>query len=88
MPEYSIRFARSARKELEHLDASVVSRIFPKIEALAENPHPPGCRKLQGFEDLWRIRVGHYRVVYQVLDDEQMIDITAVRHRSQAYRFG
>jgi mRNA interferase RelE/StbE len=62
--EYSIRFARSARKELEHLYASVVSRIFPKIEALAENPHPPGCRKLQGLEDLWRIRVGHYRVVY------------------------
>ena len=88
MLEYSIRFARSARKELEHLDASVVSRIFPKIEALAENPHPPGCRKLQGFEDLWRIRVGRYRVVYQVLDDEQMIDIIAVRHRSQAYRFG
>jgi len=88
VPEYSIRFARSARKELEHLDASVVSRIFPKIEALAENPHPPGCRKLQGFEDLWRIRVGRYRVVYQVLDDEQMIDIIAVRHRSQAYRFG
>ena len=88
MPEYSIRFARSARKELEHLDASVVSRIFPKIEALAENPHPPGCRKLQGLEDLWCIRVGHYRVVYQVLDDEQMIDIIAVRHRSQAYRFG
>ena len=88
MSEYSIRFARSARKELEHLDASVVSRIFPKIEALAENPHPPGCRKLQGLEDLWRIRVGHYRVVYQVLDDEQVIDIIAVRHRSQAYRFG
>jgi mRNA interferase RelE/StbE len=88
MPEYSIRFARSARKELEHLDASVVSRIFPKIEALAENPHPPGCCKLQGFEDLWRIRAGHYRVVYQVLDDEQVIDIIAVRHRSQAYRFG
>jgi mRNA interferase RelE/StbE len=86
MPEYSIRFARSARKELEHLDASVVSRIFPKIEALVKNPHPTDCRKLQGFENLWRIRVGHYRVVYQVLDDEQVIDIIAVRHRSQAYR--
>jgi len=58
MPEYSIRFARSARKELEHLGTGVVSRIFPKIEALAENPHPPGCRKLQRLENLWRIRVG------------------------------
>ena len=86
MPEYSIRFAQSARKELEHLDASVVSQLFPKVEALAQDPRPPGCRKLQGFESLWRIRVGHYRVIYQVLDDEQIVDITAVRHRSQAYR--
>ena len=86
MSEYTIRFARSARKELEHLDASVVSRIFPKIETLAQDPRPPGCRKLQGFENLWRIRIGHYRVVYQVLDDEQVIDVVAVRHRSQAYR--
>ena len=87
MPEYNIRFAQSARKELEHLEASVVSRVFPKIEALAQNPRLPGCRKLQGFENLWRIRVGSYRVIYQVLDDEQVIDIIAVRHRSQAYRF-
>ena len=88
MPEYNIRFARSARKELEHLDASVVSRIFPKIEALAHDPRPPGCRKLQGLENLWRIRVGSYRVVYQALDDKQVVDIVAVRHRSQAYRLG
>ena len=86
MPEYNIRFAQSARKELEHLDASVVNRAFPRIEALAQNPRPRGCRKLQGFESIWRIRVGDYRVIYQVLEDEQVVDIIAVRHRSQAYR--
>jgi len=84
--EYTITFAQSARKELERLSANVVSRIFPKIEALAQSPRPPGCRKLQGFENLWRIRVGYYRVIYQVFDEELVVDIVAVRHRSKAYR--
>ena len=86
MPEYTITFARSARKELERLSANIVSRIFPKIEALAQNPRPLGCRRLRGFENLWRIRIGDYRVIYQVFDDEMVVDIVAVRHRSQAYR--
>jgi len=86
MPDYTITFAQSTRKELERLSTSVVNRIFPKIEALAQNPRPPGCRKLRGFENLWRIRIGDYRVVYQVFDEELVVDIVAVRHRSQAYR--
>lgn len=88
MPEYTITFARSAGKELERLSASVVGRIFPRIEALAQNPRPPGCRKIQGYENLWRIRVGDYRVIYQVFDDEMVVDIVAVRHRDRAYRLG
>ena len=86
MPEYTVTFARSARKELERLSADVVGRIFPRVEALAQNPRPPGCRKLQGSENLWRIRIGDYRVVYQIFDDEMVVDVIAVRHRSQAYR--
>ncbi|MBU1878417.1 MAG: type II toxin-antitoxin system RelE/ParE family toxin, partial [Chloroflexi bacterium] len=49
-------------------------------------PRPLGCRKLQGVENLWRVRVGDYRVIYQVLDDELVVDIVAVRHRGQAYK--
>ncbi len=56
------------------------------VEALAQNPRPLGCRRLRGFENLWRIRTGDYRVIYQVFDDEMVVDIVAVRHRSQAYR--
>jgi mRNA interferase RelE/StbE len=62
--EYTLTFARSARKELERLSASVISRVFPRIEALAQNPRPPSCRKIQGYENLWRIRVGDYGVIY------------------------
>ena len=86
MSDYTIVFARSARKELEALDAAVVSRIFPRIRALAKEPRPRGCRKLHGEKHLWRIRIGNYRAVYAVYDDERLVDIVAVRHRGRAYR--
>jgi len=85
MTEYTIVFARSARKELEALEVTIVNRIFPKIEALAKDPRPAGCRKLHGEKYLWRIRIGDYRVVYAVYDDRRVVDIIAVRHRSKAY---
>jgi mRNA interferase RelE/StbE len=83
--DYSITVSRSARKELEALDAVILGRLFPKIEALAKEPRPAGCRKLQGEKFLWRIRIGDYRVVYGVYDDKRVVDIVAVRHRSKAY---
>ena len=86
MADYTITFARSARKELEALGTALVRRIFPKVEALAKEPRPAGCRKLQGEEFLWRIRIGDYRVVYAVHDRERRVDIIAVRHRSKAYK--
>lgn len=85
MPEYAISFTRSARKELEALPSDIVDRIFPKIEALAVNPRPTGCKKLKGSNHLWRIRVGVYRVVYSILEKEIHIEIIAVRHRRDAY---
>jgi mRNA interferase RelE/StbE len=83
---YQLTFARSARKELETLPASMVARVFSRIEALVDNPRPVGSRKLQGEKNLWRIRVGEYRVIYSVDDRRRLVDITAVRHRSEAYR--
>ncbi|PYP82290.1 MAG: hypothetical protein DMF61_26820 [Blastocatellia bacterium AA13] len=56
MADYSISFARSARKELESLSAKLVQRIFPAIEALAKEPRPKGCRKLTTEKNLWLIR--------------------------------
>ena len=86
MADYSISFARSARKELESLSAKLVQRIFPAIEALAKQPRPKGCRKLTTEKNLWRIRSGDYRVIYTIDDDKRAIDIIAVRHRSKAYQ--
>lgn len=83
---YTITFARSARKELERLDKKLGLRILDKIEALSAAPRPPGCKKLQGEESLWRIRIGDYRVIYSVDDKQKIVDVSAVRHRREIYR--
>jgi mRNA interferase RelE/StbE len=85
MVDYEISFARSARKDLEALEAKSVNRIFPKVEALAKQPRPSGCRKLVGEENLWRIRIGDYRVIYEINDVKRLVDVVAVKHRSKAY---
>jgi mRNA interferase RelE/StbE len=85
VPSYALRFVRSARKDLERLDDATLNRIFTRIEALAGAPRPPGCRKLRGAQDLWRIRIGSYRVVYQIDDASRMVEIRAVGDRKDVY---
>lgn len=86
MAEYAITFARSARRELESLESATVDRIFVRIERLSDDPRPHDCVKLRGRKDLWRLRVGDYRVIYAMDDGERVVDIIAVRHRREAYR--
>jgi mRNA interferase RelE/StbE len=86
MPAYAVTFARSARKELVGLNQPLQLRVFRRIERLADDPRPAGCRKLEGADDLWRIRIGDCRVVYAVDDSRHLVDVIAVRHRSDAYR--
>lgn len=86
MSEYAVVVARSARKELEALDEKTLNKIFPKIEGLSFDPRPVGCRKLAGNKNLWRLRVGEYRVVYAVDDNMRLVDIIAVRDRKDVYR--
>jgi mRNA interferase RelE/StbE len=86
VPEYKVVFARSARKELQNLDPQVARRILKHIESLAMNPRPAGVVKLEGSIDLWRIRIGEWRVVYRVSDAHRVVDIIAVRHRGDVYR--
>jgi mRNA interferase RelE/StbE len=84
--DYEITFARSARKQLQALDQALATRILVRIEALASTPRPPGCAKIEGGARLWRIRVGDYRVIYEVDDQRRLVDVSSVRHRRDAYR--
>lgn len=81
---YVVRFTRQAIKELEKIHDPVYSRITAAISSLADNPRPSGCKKLKG-RDGYRIRVGNYRVIYEVFDTELLIDVIAIGHRKEVY---
>lgn len=68
MSRYRVALTSSAEKELRRLPADVVVRIVPRIENLGAVPRPHGCKKLKGGDKEWRIRVGDYRVVYEIDD--------------------
>jgi mRNA interferase RelE/StbE len=83
--KYSVELKVSARKELERLPAKLIERIFPKLEGLASEPRPAGCKKLKGGQREWRIRVGDYRVVYTIDDEKMLVSVMRIRHRSEVY---
>ena len=83
---YKISFSKSAVKDLEFLPAHVTRRIFPKIELLAYNPRPQGCKKMQGSANAWRIRIGDYRVVYLIFDSQILVNVIGIKHRRDIYR--
>lgn len=83
---YEVLLERNAEKELRRLPSKVHDRIVEVIAALETDPRPPGCRKLTGSKRDWRVRVGDYRVVYEIADSVRIIRVHRVRHRSAAYR--
>ena len=85
MAKYTLRIKQSAQKELDALDDALFTRIDRKILALIDNPRPPGCKKLSGFKDQWRIRIGDYRVIYVIEDAIITVTVTHVAHRREAY---
>ena len=85
MARYALDIKPSARKELENVSNTLIARLARKIDGLAADPRPSGCRKLHGYKDLWRIRVGDYRVVYIIDDGRKMVSVTRVAHRRDVY---
>jgi mRNA interferase RelE/StbE len=83
--KYSLEIKPAAAKELDALDNTLFARVDRKILVLAENPRPPGCKKLRGYKDQWRIRVGDWRVVYIIDDAAKRVSVTRVAHRSEVY---
>ncbi|MFH1938839.1 MAG: type II toxin-antitoxin system RelE/ParE family toxin [bacterium] len=86
MDSYDIQWKRSAEKDLLGIDQKQIPRLIKAIEPLAINPFPTQYRKLQGTDKLYRIRVGDYRVIYQVDTNKDFLTIYYVRHRREAYR--
>lgn len=85
MPSFSLDIKPSAQKELDALDDTLFVRIDRKLMALPDNPRPAGCKKLRGYKDLWRIRVGDYRIIYRLEEKETKLTIMRVAHRKEVY---
>jgi mRNA interferase RelE/StbE len=83
---YEFEFPNSFHKDLTRIDPQWVPRIIDKIENLRTNPFPPAAIKLVNTEYTYRMRVGDYRVLYFLIEDERRIIVTHVLHRKDAYR--
>jgi mRNA interferase RelE/StbE len=83
--KYALEIKQSAQKELDALDDALFSRIDRKILALAETPRPAGCKRLKGYRDKWRVRVGDWRVLYIIDDAAKLVSITRIAHRREVY---
>jgi mRNA interferase RelE/StbE len=83
---FDIVLERSAEKDLRKLDNKVHDRVIESISSLAENPGPPGVKKLAGAGNDWRIRVGDYRVLYEIAETVRIVRVYRVRHRNDVYK--
>lgn len=86
MENYKIFYRKSVFKELKILDKKTNQRILKTIELLVSNPRPANSKKLKSQEEIFRVRVGDYRILYLISDAEKQIIITSVLHRKEAYR--
>ena len=85
MDDYVVEIKLSARKELDALTDNVLSRVIRKMDSLGQQPRPAGCKKLKGYKDQWRLRVGDWRVVYVIDDAAKLVSITRIAHRRDVY---
>ncbi|MDA8104564.1 MAG: type II toxin-antitoxin system RelE/ParE family toxin [Nitrospiraceae bacterium] len=83
---YELLIERRAEKDLKKLQVSLFTVVIEKIKSLSENSHPAGSRKLSGSQNDWRIRIGDYRVLYEIDNKTQTIKIMRVKHRREVYR--
>ncbi len=83
---YEVRLKPSAERELRKLPRQIQFRVARRLDGLAADPRPTGCEKLAGLADLYRIRVGDYRIVYQVSDEILMVLVVTIGHRGDVYR--
>lgn len=83
---YEVYLERRAERDLRRLPPNVFQRLLEAIHGLAANPRPPGARKIVGSQSDWRVRLGDYRVIYEIDEGVNAIRVMRVRHRREAYR--
>jgi len=84
--KFRLEIDAAAEKDLDRLPHAEVRRISEKMLALAHQPRPPGCLKLKHRDNKWRVRIGTYRIIYEIDDIRRVFTVLQVRHRKDAYR--
>jgi len=84
--KYTVRLNARVGKVLDRLPPDMRRRIVRRLEALEDNPRPDGVEKLAGVDDLYRVRVGTYRIVYAIRDRELVVIVVRIGHRRDVYR--
>lgn len=83
---YEVLLERRAERDLRRLAADVFTRVVRVLKALRDEPRPHGCRKIVGSTSDWRIRVGDYRIIYEIDDRAAVVRVMRVVHRRESYR--
>jgi len=83
---YEVRLKPSAEKKLRKLSREAQQRVARRLDGLAADPRPPGCERLAGLENLYRVRVGDYRIVYEIEDDVLVVLVITIGNRREVYR--
>ena len=85
MENYKVDITNSAQKEIKNLDSQAIKRIIEKLKSLEGNPFPSGYKKLVA-KDGYRIRVGDYRIIYDILEKEKIVRVYRAGHRKDVYK--
>lgn len=86
MESYQIEWRKSTKRDLKKIPPEEVTKIISSVEALKSNPRPVGSVKLSGSQYAYRIRIGNYRVIYEIYDHKVIIEVVKVGHRRDIYR--
>ncbi|KHG40104.1 MULTISPECIES: type II toxin-antitoxin system RelE/ParE family toxin [Aphanizomenon] len=83
---YEIIITKSIQKQLDNLPNNIQERVYEKIAQLAEEPRPDGVVKLKGYDNEYRIRIGDYRLVYEIRDEQLIVLLVQCKHRRDVYK--
>ncbi|WP_372655262.1 type II toxin-antitoxin system RelE/ParE family toxin [Halobacteriovorax sp.] len=86
MANYKIEITSTAEKSLKKIPKKDLKKVVEAIQVLAISPFPSGCRKLKGEEDVYRVRQGNYRIIYEVIDNKLIVLVLKIGHRKDIYK--
>ena len=86
MANYKIEITASAEKSLKKIPKKDLEKVVEAIQVLAISPFPSGCRKLKGEEDVYRVRQGNYRIIYEVIENKLIVLVLKIGHRKDIYK--